>query len=155
MHDSFVAGCVTIDGELCFCGIDYENVDIPGNTVLNTFKYHCNTCSHEFNQGKIKTDYNGKKYERCPKCGSWNYELTNISFGKSEGGTYTVIYNPPASETVTLFMSLDEREAVLVMNRVLNLKWTVFEKIMLTEQFPQQARMYLDKIPCLMNNFTP
>ena len=28
MHDYFVAGSVTVDGEECYCGIDYENVDI-------------------------------------------------------------------------------------------------------------------------------
>jgi DNA-directed RNA polymerase subunit RPC12/RpoP len=121
--------------------------------MVNKFKYHCETCKHDFDTGKMITA-DGKQYERCPLCGSWNYGITNLSVVKLDNGLYTVDYDSP-SIGITIFSSYDESEAIRVKNRLHNLKWDIFNKIILSGKTSQQVRLYLDKIPCIMNGYEP
>ena len=121
---------------------------------MSKFKYYCVHCRHHFDRGKIITGSDGKEYERCPNCGSWNYGLTNLVLIKLDNGLYTVNYESP-SLGMTLFSSYDESEIRRVKNRFWNLKWDIFREIMLSGQIAEHVRMYLDNMPCLMNNYIP
>ena len=114
----------------------------------------CNlqTC---FDIGRFITQGDNRQYEWCPKCGSWNYGLNNLSLNKlDESCLYTVDYDAP-SVRIELYSSCDEWEATKIINRLRNLKWGTFKEIILSRQLSQQTEMYLNKTPCLMNNFMP
>ena len=116
--------------------------------------YQCKTCCHMFDTAKIITGRNGSKYERCPSCGSWNYYLTNLSVITTDDDSVHLVEYKSPSLYMTLFKSLDRTKARRVYNRIINLKWDVFQSI-ISGCPPYEARLYLDDQPCLMNGFMP
>ena len=120
---------------------------------MSKFHYYCKTCHHYFSDGKMITDGMGKKYERCPNCLSWNYELTNLSVMDTENGVFYVEYDSPC-EGMTLFASNDIDKAHRVCNRMRNLKWEVFRSVLAVSP-AHEAKLYLNNKPCLMNGYEP
>jgi len=114
--------------------------------------YECETCKHTFDTGKIiKRD--GSEYECCPLCESWNYNITNL-YVRELDGMHFVEYSSP-SIGMTIFGSGDSTEVQRVINRMMSLRWDVFQSVIAAQNPDQEARLYLDNKPCLMNSFTP
>jgi hypothetical protein len=97
-------------------------------------------------------DGDDSKHECCPYCESWNYFITNLSI-RPANGMFFVEYSSPELG-MTLFTSKDSTETWRVLNRMMNLKWDVFNSV-ISEQPAHEARLYLSDEPCLINNFTP
>ena len=132
-------------------------------------RYKCETCKHTFDVGVIiQTGFDEyEEYnERCPRCESWNYYLTNLSIvtidtsadtsatpkDTSNNKLYAIDYSSP-SLGMGLFCSYDINAIQRAFNRLISLKWEVFVKVL--DNSSDNIEAYLRGDPCLMNNFTP
>jgi hypothetical protein len=116
--------------------------------------YQCKTCRCTFDFSIKTTDGNGREHECCPNCGSWNYHLTNLSvISTDDNDVYLVDYSSPGMG-MTLYSTPDKAEAYRVYNRMLNLKWDVFQSI-ISGNSAHEVKLYLNNQPCMMNGFEP
>ena len=118
-------------------------------------RYLCRACHNTFDKGSIiQTDNDKHKElsERCPACASWNYYLANLTITEVCQSHFSISYLSASGE-ITLFSSNNRTVVQKAINRIRNLKWDVFRKVL--KDAAREVQAYLDGKPCLMNNYQP
>lgn len=106
---------------------------------MATKRYYCNSCKHEFDEGRVPAGFNtASEYRCCPLCGSWHYGISGVKM-RNYRGTYTISYVSTTSK-VTLYKTKSRVDAMRAFDKFKSLKWDVFKNVISNNPMEQAAR---------------